>query len=87
MYVEKSALRVYQDYKLDCGSITLNQSSGKVGFFLELSGNSKWLCKSVSVNYKGATYPVFIKLMYPEFFPNQPPFIRVINTDRTLRLN
>lgn len=38
MLVEKSALRVHHEYKLDCGSIAISMN-GKSGFFIELSGN------------------------------------------------
>lgn len=41
MLVEKAALRVHQDYKLDCGSISINMN-GRSGFYIELSGNSKF---------------------------------------------
>lgn len=51
----------------------------------ELSGairDEYWLVDAVPVEYKGGVYQVLVKLFLPANYPDIPPMLRIINTER-----
>ena len=73
--VGEAATRLLKDNPdLDCDIISYNDK-GKIKSFLEIRG-------TVMVSFKDSHYSIKMNMLLPENFPQESPYMRIINPNR-----